>query len=86
MRIRWRCLESGNQQGEFPGCVVGGTVGPLKTVFVLPLIGVVVATSCSRFFGLPKMAGVPQITFDRIALLVLLLAFATPIVIRPGRG
>lgn len=40
--------------------------------FVLPVISVWIASSSSRYFGLPAFAGLPQITIDRLCLIVLL--------------
>lgn len=39
--------------------------------FVMPLLGLWVAFSCSRFFGTPKIEGLPQLTFERIIFTVL---------------
>lgn len=41
--------------------------------FVLPMVALWIASSSSRSFGLPAMAGFPQITIDRLCLIVLLI-------------
>ena len=39
--------------------------------FVMPLLGLWVVFSCSRFFGFPKIEELPQITFERVIFLLL---------------
>lgn len=50
--------------------------------FVMPLLGLWVAFSCSRFFGTPKIEGLPQLTFERLIFTILLFVAAISITLR----
>jgi O-antigen ligase len=39
--------------------------------FIMPMLALWIAFSCSRYFGIPKMDALPQITFERIIFVII---------------
>jgi O-antigen ligase len=70
----------------FADAALGSLVVPVQIPgrLVMLLLGLWLAFSCSRSFGFPKLEGFPDITFERLSFLLLILVTGTAIAQQKG--